>query len=297
MLPSATEIVFALGLGDDLVGVTDECDAPAEARRLPVVSRSSLPSGGAAADVDRAVAERVADGEPLYRLDTDLIRSLRPDLILAQDLCRVCAVPSGMVTEALDRIGCEAAVVSLDPARLDEVLDGMLDVGHQAGATARASAVVAGLRERLERTRAATAGLARPRTLALEWSDPPFAGGHWVPDMVAAAGGTPILVAGGEPSRRVGWDEVAAARPEVLVFMPCGYHLDQAVAEGRALLGGDGRPGRAELEGVASAWAVDASSFFSRPGPRLVDGVEVLAGALHPGSVPGAGAGVISRLR
>jgi iron complex transport system substrate-binding protein len=281
LLPSATEIVYALGLEGHLVGVTDECDFPPEARRVRVVSRSALPAGVEPAEVDRLVSASVGGGQPIYRLDADAIRDLRPDLVLSQDLCAVCAVPSGQVNQALDVLGCHAEVVSLDPSSLDEVLDGVLRVGRAADVEQRAGEVVAGLRERLARVRAAVQGLKRPRVFALEWSDPPFNGGHWVPEMLQVAGGEPLLARAGAPSVRVTWDQVAAAAPQVVVFMPCGYGLQAAVDEARRTL-----LRRPELAGVEAIVAVDASAFFSRPGPRLVDGVEILAAALHQRRLP-----------
>jgi iron complex transport system substrate-binding protein len=281
LLPSATEIVYALGLEDDLVGVTAECDAPAAARSKPVVSWpviGAAPDGSrpTASEIDRAVVAHVAALEPLYRLDEELIGRLAPDLILAQDLCRVCAVPSGDVTAALDRLGTRAEVLSLDPGRLDEVIATVAQVGVAAGTTGRADQVVEGLRARVAEVRRSVTGAPRRRVLALEWSDPPYQGGHWVPDMVDAAGGEALLAEPGERSRRLQWDEVVAAGPDVVAFIPCGYGLDEAVAEASSLLG------RPELDRVPEVWALDGSAYFSRPGPRVVDGVELLAGVLHP---------------
>jgi iron complex transport system substrate-binding protein len=290
LLPSATEIVYALGLEDHLVGVTDECDWPPQARTVQVVSRSALPAAAEPAEIDRLVSASIGSGQPLYRLDTDAIRDLRPDLVLAQDLCAVCAVPSGQVTQALDLLGCQAEVISLDPSSLDEVLDGVLQVGKAAGAE-RAEEVVAGLHERLASVHAAVEGLERPRVFALEWGDPPFNGGHWVPEMLQVAGAEPLLACPGAPSVRVTWKQIEAAAPQVVVFMPCGYGLQAAVEEAsRSLLG------RPELARVEAVIAVDASAYCSRPGPRLVDGVEILAAALHPGRLPPPPAGTAVRL-
>jgi iron complex transport system substrate-binding protein len=286
LLPSATEIVYALGLAEHLVGVTDECDWPPQARTVGVVSRSAEP-----AEIDRLVSASIGGGQPLYRLDTEAIRDLRPDLVLAQDLCAVCAVPSGHVNQALDVLGCQAEVISLDPSSLDEVLDGVLQVGKAAGVELRAREVVAGLRERLASVQAAVQGLERPRVFALEWGDPPFNGGHWVPEMLQVAGAEALLACPGAPSVRVTWAQIAAAAPQIVVFMPCGYGLQAAVEEaGRTLLA------RPELAGVEAIVAVDASAYCSRPGPRLVDGVEILAGALHPGQLPPPPAGTAVRL-
>jgi iron complex transport system substrate-binding protein len=294
LIPSATEIVFALGLGDDLAGVTFECDYPSEARAKPVVSGTALPADASltAREIDDAVSARVADGEALYTLDTARIRDIQPDLILAQDLCRVCAVPSGAVEDALEVLGCRADVLSLDPSTLDEVIDCVLTVGEATGTERRAHEVARELRDRLARVRAAVTRHHRPRTVALEWSDPPFSGGHWVPDMIDAAGGVSLLAASGERSRRLTWDEIRAARPDVAVFMPCGYGFDQAVAEGRRALLDE-----SALEGAVHVFAADANATFSRPGPRLVDGVEALAWALHPRAMPAPPPNVIAALR
>ena len=281
LLPSATEIVYDLGLGGHLVGVTDECDWPPQARTVQVVSRAALGADVEPAEIDRLVSASIGGGQPIYRLDTDAIRDLRPDLVLSQDLCAVCAVPSGHVNQALDILGCQAEVVSLDPSSLDEVLDGVLQVGKAAGAEQRAHEVVAGLRERLARVQAAVEGLERPRVFALEWGDPPFNGGHWVPEMLQVAGAEAVLASPGAPSVRVTWAQIQAAAPQVVVFMPCGYGLQAAVEEASRML-----LGRPELAGVEAIVAVDASAYCSRPGPRLVDGVEILAAALHPGELP-----------
>jgi iron complex transport system substrate-binding protein len=290
LLPSATEIVYALGLGDQLVGVTHECDFPPEARRVRVVSHTALPPAATPAEVDRLVSASVGGGEPIYRLDRDAIRELRPDLVLSQDLCAVCAVPSGHVNEALDVLGGHADVVSLDPSSLAGVLDGVRQVAKAAGVERRANGVVASLERRLQAVGAAVAGLERPRVFALEWSDPPFNGGHWVPEMVEVAGGSAVLASPGTPSVRVPWEDIARAAPEVVVFMPCGYDLPAAEDEARRTL-----LGRAGLTGALIA--VHANAYFSRPGPRLVDGVEVLAAALHPGAVPAPPDGRFTRLR
>jgi iron complex transport system substrate-binding protein len=287
LLPSATEIVYALGLEDELVGVTCECDFPPDAASKPVMSRTVLPldDATAPAEIDRLVAEQVDQGTPLYAIDDQAVARAQPDLILAQDLCRVCAVPSGQVEAALATIGCRADVVSLDPSTLDEILDGIGEVGRRAGRPAKASELVARLRARVAAVGDATRGQPRPATLALEWLDPPFVGGHWVPEMVERAGGRALAADAGRPSRRLDWDEVGAASPEVVVFIPCGYGLEQALAQARELItrpeiaaSPAGRAGR--------VLAADASSYFSRPGPRIVTGLEALAWALHPDAVP-----------
>ncbi len=296
LLPSATEIVYALGLEDDLVGVTAECDAPAAARFKPTVSWPVIapaddgtrrPPG----EVDDAVSAAMAAGEQLYRLDEELIRSLAPDLILAQDLCRVCAVPSGDVAAALDRLGTDAQVLSLDPSRLDDVIAGVGEVGAVTGVAARAAELQERLRQRVDAVRRATADAPRRAVLALEWSDPPFQGGHWVPDQIDSAGGRAVLAAPGIPSRRLGWPEIAAGGAEVVAFMPCGYDLADAVTEGANVLA------RPEFDGAAEVWALDGSAYFSRPGPRVVDGVELLAWVLHPDRVAPPPPGRAVRLR
>jgi len=291
LLPSATEIVYALGLGEDLVAVTHECDWPQAARSKPAVSLSALAPAAEPAEVDRRVSESINGGEPIYRLDIEAMRALDPEIVLTQDLCAVCAVPSGHVHEALDVLGCAAEVVSLDPSSLDEVLDCVLQVGRVTGTEARAAEVVDRLRARRRAVEAAVAGSTRPRTFALEWSDPPFNGGHWVPEMIGTAGGEAVLGSPGTPSIRITWELVASAAPEVVVFMPCGYGLEETVAEASSVLE------RPELESVQAFFAVDASAYFSRPGPRLIDGVEILAAALHPDLVSPAPPGTLRRLR
>ncbi|HZN15264.1 MAG TPA: cobalamin-binding protein [Acidimicrobiales bacterium] len=282
LLPSATEIVFALGLGDQLEGVSFECNWPPEARTKPIVSGTALEMASltTAAAIDTAVRSNLAAGEPIYTIDRERIATIKPDLILAQDLCRVCAVPSGAVEEALDVIGCRVDVVSLDPASLGDVIALIGVVGEATGRSGLAGDLMAGLRARVAAVREAVAGLDRPRVFALEWSDPPFNAGHWVPDMIDAAGGEPVLAETGVPSRQVTWAEVAAADPEVVVFMPCGYDLEKAAAEGASLRD------IPELAAVPRIVAVDGDAYFSRPGPRVVDGVETLAALLHPTALP-----------
>jgi len=277
LLPSATEIVFALGLGDDLCGVSFECDYPEPARSVPIVSGTVLPTDGSlsAQEIDAEVSARVAAGESIYTLDDARIRAIDPDLILAQDLCRVCAVPSGAVEEALDVIGCHAQVVSLDPGRLDDVIACIGRVGAATGTTARAEALMAELRARVNAVRRRAEGLERTRVLVLEWSDPPFNAGHWVPDQVEAAGGEPVLAQAGARSRRLTWDEIQAEHVDVTIFMPCGFDLAGAVAQAPALLASP------EADALGLIIAVDANAYFSRPGPRVVEGVELLEQLLH----------------
>jgi iron complex transport system substrate-binding protein len=278
LLPSTTEILFDLGAGDDVVGVTFECDHPVEARDRTIVSTSAMPEGLAPAEIDAFVAEALRRGEDLYHLDAGALAGLDADLVVTQDLCAVCAVDVSVVDDALAHLGCTAEVLTIDPHTLEEVLASVRTLGKATGTEQRAEELVGSLRERLSTVARRTAGRRRPRTVVLEWTDPPFAPGHWVPEMVDAAGGEPVLGTAGQKSSRVRWDDVAAAEPEVVVCAPCGYGLDQS---------------RALAEEVAAAgvlpdvplWAVDANASFARPGPRLVDGVEALAGILHSDAV------------
>jgi iron complex transport system substrate-binding protein len=281
LIPSATEIVCALGLDDELVGVTFECDYPASVRAKRIVSDTSLPPDLAPAEIDRVVGERAEAHESIYTLDEGALRALDPGLVITQDLCAVCAVDVADVDAALVHLGCRADVLTLDPRRLDEVLASIELVGARTGRADEAARVVAGLRDRLARVAAAVADRPRPRTFVLEWTDPPYDAGHWIPDLVDAAGGEPVLARPGEYSVPLDWASVVAAEPAVVVLAPCGYSL----AGTRALAAADARL-REELArtsaGAGRVWAVDASSYFVRPGPRLVDGVELLAGILHP---------------
>jgi iron complex transport system substrate-binding protein len=297
LLPSATEIVFALGLGDDLVGVTDECDYPAEAVTKPVVSRSALPQGRplSARDIDDAVRDRLGRKQPLYLLDRELIRREQPDVILTQDLCRVCAVPSGQVQRALDELGVsDAKVVSLDPHSLEDVVHQLEIVGELLDRERTGAELASLLRSRIARVKEVAARLPTVAVLALEWSDPPFAGGHWLPEMIELAAGVPLLAAKGEPSREVAWHEVHAAGPEVIVFMPCGYYLEEAEDEAGRLWE---QPYFADTPAArnGNVFAVDAASYFSRPGPRIVDGLEILAWCVHPEAYPEPPEGTVSR--
>jgi iron complex transport system substrate-binding protein len=297
LLPSATEIVYALGLGDQLEGVTYECDYPEEARGKPVVSDTALPQGRplSAGEVDRLVGEFMQRHEPIYTLDKDLIQRIQPDLILAQDLCRVCAVPSGQVQDALAELGCSSRVLSLDPKTLDDVLGCILAVGAATGTDERARTVANALRDRVERVRQAALRLPSIRTLCLEWGDPPFAGGHWIPGMVELAAGTNLLSENGHPARQVTWREVSDCTPEVIVYMPCGYWLEDAESEADRLIDNPDFAGTPAARGGA-VFAVDASSYFSRPGPRIVEGLEILAWCIHPGAFREPSPGAVARL-
>jgi iron complex transport system substrate-binding protein len=280
LLPSATEILFAVGAGADVVGVTFECDFPDEARGRRIVSNTTLPEGLTPGEIDAAVRARLAAGDDLYTLDEGALRSLDPDLVVTQDLCAVCAVDIKEVDAALEHLGCRAEVLTLDPMTLAEVLRSVEAVGGATGHREEGVGLAAELRARLDRVATAVEGRGRPRVAMLEWTDPPFSSGHWVPDMVAAAGGCPVLGAAGERSSPTTWDQVVAAGAELIVVTPCGFRL-QGARELAVQLVDSGN-----LPAGVPVWAVDADAAFVRPGPRLVDGVEALAAMVHPGSVP-----------
>lgn len=276
LVPSATEMLFALGLGPDLVAVTHECDYPAAARQLPRVTRDVLPSGLDGAAIDAAVKQRTLAGESIYELDAEALAELAPDLIVTQALCSVCAVSYDDVRAIADEIAPRPEVLSLDPHTIGEVLG---DARTLAQATDRKDAAVeliADAAARIDRIRVAVKGTRAPRVVALEWLDPPFAAGHWTPQLIAYAGGQDVLGFAGENSEQHTWETVRAAQPDIVIVMPCGY--DAAIAHREAEMHRD------ELAslGAGEVIAVDASAYFSRPGPRLVDGLELLASILHP---------------
>jgi len=289
LLPAATEIVGALGLADDLVAVTYECDEPADVRqRCAVVVDTALPAGLDPAQVDAVVRDRAARGLPLYALDREALAAAAPDLILTQDLCRVCALPSGDVTAALAAIGSDAGVVEVDPHTVDEVLAAIATIAARAGHARAGTALVAQLRDRLATVARAVDGRPRPRVLVLEWTDPPYLPGHWVPELVRRAGGVAAGGTDGARSIAVTWGDIAAFGVDLTVVAPCGFGLDDAVVQGRAVL--DRLP-------AGPVVAVDSASYVVRGGPRLVDGVEALASVLHPGAVAQPPPGRVSRLR
>jgi iron complex transport system substrate-binding protein len=276
LLPSATEIVFALGCGDDLVGVTFECDYPPEAKQRRIVSTSTLPEGLSPAEIDAVVSARVAAGEDLYRLDEGALAALDADLVLTQDLCAVCAVDLDRVDDALHYLGCRAEIVTLDPHRLDDVLDSILTVGHALGTYDRAEQLVETLRHRLDMLTTKLAGVDTPAVLTLEWTDPAFSAGHWVPDVITAGGGRPVLDDRGHESRRLDWHIVTSCEADVVLIAPCGYHLNAAALVAEELVATQ------RLPPTADVWAVDADAYFVRPGPRLIKGAETVAQILHP---------------
>jgi len=280
LVPNGTEILFALGAGDEVVGVSHECDYPEEARRRPILTGSALTPGMSAAEVDAAVAAQVGNGLSLYTLDEARIADLAPDLIVTQELCPVCAVSTAQVGDAVRPLPRCPEILSLDPRTLAGVFADIARVGAATGRTAAAAALLADLERRLAAVGASVEGLPRPRVLALEWLDPPFAGGHWVPEMIERAGGIDAVARPGDASARLTWSQVAAADPDVIVVMPCGF--DAAGAE-EQIATIAGRPEWQALRAVRAGrvYPVDANGCFSRPGPRLVDGIETLARCFH----------------
>jgi iron complex transport system substrate-binding protein len=290
LVPSATEALFALGLGDDVVAVTHECDWPAQALLRPRLTRSEIPDGLTPGEIDTAVRELTAKGRAIYGLDSPGLERLAPDLIVTQALCSVCAVSYDDVCAIAGTLPGSPGVLSLDPETLHEVLGDLVRLGKECGVPERGEALRSDLQARLDVVRQAVDGVQRPRVLALEWLDPPFIGGHWVPEMIAAAGGADALGEAGVKSRTATWDELRAAEADAVVVMPCGLYTDEAAAQARD------HAGELASLGAGEIWAVDAASSFSRPGPRLVDGVELLAHLLHPERAeapPGLGFGRI----
>jgi iron complex transport system substrate-binding protein len=283
LLPSTTEILFAIGAGDDVVGVTFECDFPTEARRRRVVSTSAMPPDLDPTEIDAFVTRAMHAGEDLYHLDEGALAGLDADLVVTQDLCAVCAVDVAVVDDALAHLGCTAEVLTIDPHTLEEVLESIHTLGRATGHPDEATGLTSSLRARLDAVTDqvdARTVATEPRVLLLEWTDPPFAPGHWVPEMVSAAGGSPTIGTVGAKSVRVSWDEALAVPPDVVVCAPCGYDLEGATGLARAV-----RDSGALPAGVP-VWAVDANASFARPGPRLVDGVEALARILDPSGPP-----------
>lgn len=287
LLPSATEIVCALGLADELVGVTHECDFPPEAAGKPVMTRSVQNLASASSrDIHRLVTAAVHGGSSLYALDEAALAEARPDLILTQELCRVCAVSYREVNEVARAIDADITVVSLEPTSIEGILNTITTVGAMTEAEDAAVDLVESLRERLGAIEQQVqsrrdAGQRSPRVVGLEWLDPPFAVGHWVPEQIRRAGGWDLLGADGEPSRQTSWDAVAEVDPEMLLLMPCGFHLAETV---RAWAGIGRPPDYAELAAVRrdQVFALDGPAYFSRPGPRVIDGIEILAEIFDP---------------
>ena len=283
LVPHATELLFALGLGDQVVGVTHECDHPAEALDRRHVTANRLPRGLGPAEIDAAVRATTERGDAIYALDEQALRDLHPDLIVTQALCPVCAVSVDDVRAIARQLEPVPQVVSLDPTTYGETLADVRTVATVTDSVAAGVALVARTGRRVEQIEAAVAGVARrPRVAAIEWFDPVFVAGHWTPQLIEMAGGVDVLGFAGEHSQQTTWEAVAAAAPDVVIAMPCGYDAERSHEE--ALRHADALRG----VGAGEVVAVDASAYFSRPGPRLVDGLELLAHILHPDRVPSA---------
>lgn len=281
-LPSATETIYSLGAGDRLVGVTHECDFPPEAGAKPIVVRASLPLASmTSGEVDVAVSGALAAGGSLYAVDENQLSALRPDLIVTQELCQVCAPSGTQITQALRQLSAPPQILTLTPHSLDEVRDNVRELGAAIGCAERAEEVIGDGQRRLEAVPGRTSGLVRPRVFCMEWTDPIYCSGHWVPEMVELAGGFDRIARPARDSVRVPWMEVIDFAPEVLVIMPCGFSLRDAIVQAALL---PSLPGWGALPAVRERWVfvVDANSYFARPGPRLVDGVELLAHLIHP---------------
>jgi iron complex transport system substrate-binding protein len=280
LVPSATETLFAVGLGDQVVAVTHECDWPPEASSLPHLTRTVIPPGLGPAEIDRVVRDTVGAGRPLYELDAARLADLAPDLIVTQAVCEVCAVSYDDVVAVAATLPTRPRVLSLDPLTLDDVLDDLVRVADSAGDPDAGRQARDEARQRLLAVVAAVSAAPRPRVLAIEWLDPPFVAGHWVPEMISIAGGVDPLGTAGAKSRTAEWSELQAAGADVVLAMPCGYDAARSAAEA------EGFADRLGALGAGRIVAVDASAYFSRPGPRLVAGVELLASILHPARVP-----------
>jgi len=276
LVPSATEMLFALGLGDEVVAVTHECDHPPAARSLPHLTRTVLQPGLDARGIDAAVKATVGEGRALYELDEGRLGELAPDLIVTQAVCDVCAVSYEDVVEVAARLPGHPRVLQQDPSTLGEMLEDMVRLGEATGIAAEAHVVRGELEGRLAAVRAAVSGASRPRVIALEWLDPPYVGGHWIPEMISIAGGEDVAGPPGLKSPEVQWGELSGLGPDVVVAMPCGLYAPEARAQAVAFWD------RIATLGAGRVFAVDAASTFSRPGPRLVDGVELLGHLLHP---------------
>jgi iron complex transport system substrate-binding protein len=283
LVPDGTEIAFALGLADEIVGVTHECDWPPPTLAKPSVVRTAMPDDVAtdSASIDAFVRARAEAGEPMYELDEGLLRRLKPDLLITQSLCDVCAVSESLVGRAIQILDGAVELVVLSPRTFDEVLADVHTVAKATGREAEADRIVAEAHARVEAVRARVAGRDAPRVVVLEWLDPLWVSGHWTPELVEAGGGREMLGVAGAPSRAAAWDELVAAEPEVIVVAPCGFTVERSRRETERL---SDRPEWSSLPAVRERriWVVDANAFLSRPGPRLVRGLEVLAACIHP---------------
>jgi iron complex transport system substrate-binding protein len=280
LVPSATEMLFALGLGSDLIAVTHECDYPPAAVELPKITRDVLPAGLSTAQIDAAVKERTLAGQSIYELDVEMLHDLRPDLIVTQALCSVCAVSYDDVRAVAEEIDTQPMVIPLDPHTLGEVLGDARTLAQATGARDAAVELVRDASARIDRIRLAVRSAKRPRVAALEWLDPPFAAGHWTPQLIEYAGGEDVLGFAGEPSEQRSWQEVEISEPDIVIVMPCGF--DAQIAHREAEMHRD----QLAAVGAGEVVAVNAAAYFSRPGPRIVDGLELLAHILHPELVP-----------
>jgi iron complex transport system substrate-binding protein len=287
LVPSATETLFALGLGDEVTAVTHECDHPAAARELPKVTRDVIGPGLGPAEIDRAVRELTEQGRAIYELDEPALERLQPDLIVTQALCAVCAVSYDDVQAVAERLESQPRVIALDPHTLGEMLGDVRTLAEATDSRDAGVDLVRDAAERIDRVRLAVRAQRPVRVAALEWLDPIYVAGHWTPQLIEYAGGEDVLGMPGEESERRGWDEVAAAQPEVVVVMPCGYDAERAAEEAY-----DYADELAEL-GARRVVAADAAAYFSRPGPRLVEGLELLGHVLHPDRLPDAPPGLV----
>lgn len=282
LLPSATEIVYALGLGDDLVGVSHECDYPEEARTKPIVSTSTPEAASCSEEIHSAFSEHHHSSHSLYRIDEQLLKRIDPDVILTQELCTVCAIPVAQVREAARILAGPRRVVSLEPNNLRQILENISAVAEVTDRQSQAAVLIAQLERRIERIASAASSVRqRPRVFCMEWMDPVMAGGHWIPEMIRIAGGTDGLGSDGQPSTAIDWEEVVKFAPQILIIMPCGYKTARSRGEVDQVAS---RPGFHELPAVESGevYIVDSPAFFSRPGPRIIDGLEILAQIIHP---------------
>jgi iron complex transport system substrate-binding protein len=281
LLPSATEILYAVGAGDEIVGVTHECDYPNAARAKPRLTRSALPAGARASDIDRHVRASLHAGSSLYALDAALLEELKPDLVVTQELCPVCAVSYDIVCDATRRLRGDPRLVSLEPSSLEDVYATIASVGELVGRADVAAGVVAGLRAREAALRNVTSALHRPSVLVLEWTDPPMSGGHWTPGLVEIAGGRSLLAHPGADSQRLDWDAISAADPDVIIVVPCGFDLAASVRAVRELADSAAwKMLRAVRRGRVAI--VDGNAYVNRPGPRLLDSAEIFAAVIHP---------------
>jgi len=282
LVPHATELLYALGLGEQVVGVTHECDYPAETANVPRITRDVLPPGLSAAEIDAAVRELTEKGEAIYVLDEEKLAELEPDLIVTQELCPVCAVSYDEVRDAAKKLDPCPAVIALDPKTFGETMGDIRTLAQATRCSEAALDLVARQRARVDVVRKAIVGARRRPTIAIEWFDPVFIAGHWTPQLIDLAGGTDLLGFAGEHSEQLPWEALKAAKPEVVVCIPCGYDGPRALAEAEQ------HTDELRALGAKEVVALDAAAYFSRPGPRLVDGLETLAHALHPDRVPEA---------